>query len=134
MKKQLIITPRFRTWYNHKEIPSPGEENSGEVITVPYQSYTIREIFEKFGNGMPLPIGHNGNYDPDPDIDNPDPYRSPDFDLADLTELQNTIPQKVETLKKTRKALELSSAGLPDAHAVEDNGVKDGVKDGRQLP
>lgn len=72
--KKLIIT----NWHNYK--PVKGEENSGEILVVPDQAYTIEEIFEKFRRGISLPIENEDiHYLLDED--------SNDFDNIDLRQI-----------------------------------------------
>lgn len=133
MKKPFYGPPTFRTQWNHLTLDRGYETNNDPSETVPDMALTIREILAKFSRGQSLPIGHEGQFEENPDMDNINPLSSPDFDLSDITYLQEQVPETIKNLKGRLKKNELSSAGLPDAPAVEDNGGKDGVKDGRQL-
>lgn len=61
------------------------EVNSGELITVPDQSYTVREILEKFTSGL-IPEMHEyydeSDFDPENEFEL-DPTTHRDFDLSD---------------------------------------------------
>lgn len=61
------------------------EVNSGELITVPDQSYTVREILEKFTSGL-IPEMHvysdESDFNPEDEFDI-DPTTHRDFDLSD---------------------------------------------------
>ena len=95
--------PKFRTQYNFA-LTDPGIEHpTGESLTIPGQSYTVRELLEKFTTGIPLDLFRQGVYDQDeePDIELSDPTREPDFDLADRVTIQNHINQTLHKHSKT---------------------------------
>lgn len=58
-----------------------GERNSGEIMTVPDQSLSIRKLLEDYTRGLPLPGAKEVYYDEDdiyPNIN--------DMDLVDIQE------------------------------------------------
>lgn len=86
-------------WFNY--VPSEGEINSGELMTVPDQSYTIQEILDKFTAGIPLNITQNGEYSDTDDFDDVD-MRSQIIDFTDIPE----ITEKRNFYKKSKKSKE----------------------------
>lgn len=87
----------FRTQFNYNG--DRGERNNGLAsMTVPDQSYTVRELLQKFTSGGMPDVAKVPQYEEDPDFDDIDPTRLPDFDLADLTELQLELDQRKATL------------------------------------
>lgn len=98
--KEMTSNPvyPYRTWYNYKLTEEDQEKNSGDLITIPDQAYTIKEILEKFTNGvLPDLTKLSGYPDEEPTFDDTDPIRDPAFDLADATVLLQEIAQKLET-------------------------------------
>lgn len=80
---------KFRTQYDH-EI-DPGEKNSHELVTEPGQSFTTREIYERFirtgrveGMGRPV-VFDEDELGRQPDFDDYDVTQRPDFDLSDAS-------------------------------------------------
>lgn len=68
----------IRNWRNYQM--SKGEVNSGELLVVPDQAYSIEQIFDKFRRGISLNIERNdGGYYLDEDSD--------DFDNIDLRQI-----------------------------------------------
>ena len=44
------------------------ETPKGKSMTLPNESYTIKEILQKFTSGINLPITRNGEFDDNPDL------------------------------------------------------------------
>ncbi|AXH76041.1 MAG: hypothetical protein [Microviridae sp.] len=95
-QKQSEGLPKFRTQYNAHLYPKQYEKNNGISMTVPGQGYSLKDILEKFTNGMALDVQHLGQYAENPDFDNIDPTLSPDFDLSDMSEIQSEQQARAE--------------------------------------
>lgn len=81
---------------------------SNESQTVPDMSYTPREIIAKFSRGERVPLGFQGQYDPDdmsPFAD--DPTRDPSFDFGDYVEEKYALEER----QKAQAAAAQRSAG-----------------------
>lgn len=96
--------PKFRTQYDL--IPDEGEVNSGELVTQPGQSFTTREIYERFlvtgrveSCSRPV-VFDSDELGRDPGFDDYDDTQDGAFDLSDATErkdmLSNTSAQRKE--------------------------------------
>ncbi len=72
----------------------------GESVTVPDDSYTIKELILRFNSGCMPAIGRNVIYDDDPDFECIDPTCSPDFDLVDHSELTARLSSDIARLSK----------------------------------
>jgi hypothetical protein len=74
------------------------EEGSDEIITVPDQSFTVRELLENFTSNIP-PSVHD--YEDEGIFDENDPFAydpvgDRDFDLVDLQQLKKTIDERIK--------------------------------------
>lgn len=106
MKKQKTETktvqPKFKTNYNTHLFPIRGENLDPVSITVPDESYSLREIVERFRREYPSHMLRMGYYDGEEDYDNFDDVdltRTPDFDLSDALALKKELNEK--RVKKT---------------------------------
>lgn len=67
--------------------------NSGEVMTVPEDTMSMREIYNRFRNGQPLDVNHyDMNY-------SEDEYQDIDLERLDLVEIQE-LTQKYNQLAR----------------------------------
>lgn len=93
MKNYKIVSP-----YSYNFGPNHMESNSQELVTVPGQSMTPKELLRRFGAGMPLegqePIFENDDLD---DIENP--MRNPDFDISDVAPYIMAVKEKSASKK-----------------------------------
>lgn len=76
----------------------PGEINNLPSMTVPDQSYTVRDLLERFTTGV-LPVSSRTPvYSDNPDFDNYDEIENPDFDLSDyhsgMLELEASLSRR----------------------------------------
>lgn len=95
---------KFRTQYDI--IPDDGEVNSGEMVTQPGQSFSTREIYERFlvtgrVEGCARPVVYDSDeLARDPGYDDYDVTQDGSFDLSDVTEhngmLSNVAAQRKE--------------------------------------
>lgn len=112
----------IRHWLNYTESIDSFEPVIGVSETVPDQSYTIRDLLERFASGTMPPVGHDGHYDDESDVENwiTDPTLKPDFDLADYTnETLRLQEQKFLRQQQDVKETEQPSAGneeVPPSH------------------
>lgn len=86
------------------------EETSDEVITVPDQSYTIRELLENFTSNIPPSLNiyeDQGSFDEDNEFGY-DPIGDRDLDLVDLQQLRAEIDERIarQTAELTRQEKE----------------------------
>ncbi|AXH75010.1 MAG: hypothetical protein [Microviridae sp.] len=106
-KSKNTKTDRFKTQYNRITKPSDYTHITGESMTVPNESYSLKEIVEKFSREYPKHMLRTGYFDGeenDIDFDDIDPTRQGDFDLTDAIELKEKIFEKQKT-KKAQKNL-----------------------------
>ena len=77
----------LKHWLNYSETEISFEPVIGVSETVPDQSYTIRDLLERFASGIMPSVGQDGYYDDETEVENwiTDPTLKPDFDLADYT-------------------------------------------------
>lgn len=83
------------------------EETSDEVITVPDQSYTIRELLENFTSNIPPSLNmyeDQGLFDENDEFGY-DPIGDRDLDLVDLQQLRAEIDERIarQTAELTQK-------------------------------
>lgn len=101
--KQFI----FKTNYNGIKLDSDYEKVDPVSMTVPNETYSLREIVEKFSREYPKSLLRTGYYDQineeDPDFDDIDLTRSVDFDLTDAIELKQKIQSKAKTRSQVIK-------------------------------
>lgn len=98
---------RFRTIYNFDSTDERLFETPvGDSMTEPDQSYSVKEILERFTSGTLSreEIEHTSDYYND-DIDNPDPH------ILDLTDIDDIARQG----KNARKQIEEAIAASKDS-------------------
>lgn len=83
------------------------EETSDEVVTVPDQSFTIRELLENFTSNIPPSLNmyeDEGFFNEDDEFGY-DPIGDRDLDLVDLQQLRAEIDERIarQTAALTRK-------------------------------
>lgn len=109
----------IRTWRKYQ--PSRGEINSGELLVIPDQAYSIEEIFDKFRRGISLPIELETHYiDGDED----------DFDNIDLRQIakdpydldESTILHRFK--RGTHDAKEENNLVSPDITDKKEDGLQ----------
>lgn len=102
-KRKYNITNQF----NLNNLNVPGEINEGPSLAIPGEAYTIRELLEKYTNGVMPDIHREGQYDEEPDIDNPDMFRKPDLDLSDLDLMETIVQTTQQQVEEQAKQAEL---------------------------
>lgn len=92
---------KFKTPYNAKEFPKKGEVNNMPSETLPEQSMTISEIYNRYARGLPLeskvPI-YQGEEQEFPDLQH--------LDLAEREEIILQHKQELEEIKQRQKKAE----------------------------
>lgn len=63
-----ILHLPFKTQYNAKAFPDPGEKNNLPSETIPDQSMSISEILRRFAQGLPIDGARVSEYDEGEDI------------------------------------------------------------------
>lgn len=98
----------MRTVYNYDYTKETYETIDEPSQTVPGQSMTIYELFERYSLGQPLTKTFNPQYSDDPSFDDDIDTELPGFDLADYTEkcneLENIVTEK-ERIRAEKLAL-----------------------------
>lgn len=102
--------PKYKTQDNADLYPKVYDKIDPISITIPNETYSLREIVEKFSKSYPTNLQRNGYYDDTEDFDDIDVTRQPDFDLVDAMELKNALKQK--TVQKIKKEQKMSSSVL----------------------
>lgn len=104
-------------------VPSEkGEKNSGELITAPDQSFTIRELFEKFRSGLlkPEQIQLQTQFGETEDFDAPDVEAITKSDLLDRQEYADILRYENDVAKaKVSAAAEAAAAKKAKAKKEE---------------
>lgn len=96
-----------------------GVKNSGEVLTVPDESYTIEEILDKFTKGINLDLTLNGQYTDTDDFDDVD-ERTYLNDLTDIEDIETSMAARRSRAKaKVRKPAEKSQELAEDSTQVD---------------
>lgn len=105
------------------------EETSDEVVTVPDQSYTVRELLENFTSNIPPSLNmyeDQGLFDENDEFGY-DPIGDRDLDLVDLQQLRAEIDERIaiqtaaltqkekDVARKERVLSEVSSGESPDS-------------------
>lgn len=107
MKKEKLKY-KIRTPYNYEIVE--GEINSGEILTIPDESYTIEEILDKFTKGIHLGIEKDGQYSDSDDFNDVD-ERTYLNDLSDIEDIEVSMAArrsraKAKATKQQQKATE----------------------------
>lgn len=98
----------FRTITNYDHLTELQEMNTDISMTVPDESYTVRDLLDKFTRGVVPPVARHVRYDDDPDSVDLDALPDNSFDKFDaydrLQQLEAEIAFKKRNLEL--KALE----------------------------
>lgn len=124
-KKTKETISKIVNWNNYK--PSPGEYNSGELLVVPDQAYSIEEIFDKFRRGISLPIELPTYYpDDEPDFDDLD-LRQVAKDVYDIDET-NALHYHTKRAKRAGQGAKANSGQNTNERSVESATVQSEAK------
>lgn len=102
-----LLSPR-----TYRPKPSGQEDYTGQKsLTVPDETFTIREIMTKFASGtLPKPVPYMDDVSPDDDgrFDDIDPSKLKDADLHDIElaagQLKDDVQQKKKLLAEQQEA------------------------------
>ena len=89
---------QFQTAYNAKT--RKGQTFELVSLTVPDQTYTIRQILEKTQNGMVVTAKNYNNFEEDPDVERVAFLQSPSLDIQDVHEYSQQLQQKISLNEK----------------------------------
>lgn len=103
---------RFRNQYNYDpKIDTGFSEYKEQSMTVPDESYSIKDLLKKHRSGIPVNVERDGQYDDDPDHDDIDRTELLNMDLAEKAEileqqkeLQQAVKDRIEENKKAKAA------------------------------
>lgn len=96
---------------------SKPERNNGKLMTVQNDAPSIRQLMERYANGIPLQFRQSEYLDVD-DIRSINAFYSPALDLTDL----DTLNVQVGRLEQTKAALEKQIAAItPEVKTDEVN-------------
>lgn len=74
--------------------------NSGEVMTVPEDTMSMREIYNRFRNGQPLDVNHYDMYYSE------DEYQDLDLERLDLAEIEELTQKYNQLAREHQKKIE----------------------------
>lgn len=102
---------RIISFYNYDPSEVTYEKGGGDIIAVPDQSLSVREILERFRRGTLTEeeISMRGFYDDDGEEDIEEFVNQ----IEDLTDLQNIIDnakQRKKDLEESRKSIDVESS------------------------
>ena len=83
--------------YQFGQFDKDMETKREPSLTVPDQSYTVREILEKFTRGLPLDVVQEGSYDEIEDFSGYEPEKA--IDLTDVETQLNDINERISLAK-----------------------------------
>lgn len=94
---------KINTFYNYNPDEQLIDQGAGEVVTIPEQSLTVKDILERFRRGTLdySELNSKGYYDDDDnDIDFAPPQIDDITDLENLASRKQTIMNKLSTTEK----------------------------------
>lgn len=126
---------KFQNQYNYV----PGQRNEkpvGESLTVPDQSYSIKDILEKYTRGIAPMVSKEPLYEENPDINSPDILDNA-IDITEVQEAYNATTERIVNAKKAKAGKDKSQAIDPpknEAGEVSDQpegqGANESAEDG----
>jgi len=84
------------------------ETNREKSLTIPDQSYTVREILEKFTRGLPLDIEKGGQYD------SPEDFEDNFENAIDITDVEEKL-----SFIKSKKRIPVKEEAVPEPSPVK---------------
>lgn len=94
--------PKFRSNYFYPRLPQDHEKPVGESLTIQDQSYTVKELLFKSQQGISPGIARKAYYQETEDFEDTDETKLPDFDLSDVTRIQNDLLESIERKKRAK--------------------------------
>jgi len=107
-------TNRLRWSHTFKLKPSDIEQPKGESMTVPDDSYSIKDLVKKFASGIDPAISKIPNYGGDEDevdFDDVDLRKAADGDLTELDEHRANAKRQLQLLKEMKEKQKTGGAG-----------------------
>lgn len=105
------------------------ESNSGEIITVPDDSFTMKELVAKFTKGLDMGVTRSVAYSSEDgsevSFDSPDLHRVRDMDLYDREEFSNALANDLDAKRASLDATLASQKAAKDAAAAEDREIRE---------
>lgn len=91
----------------HKETPRGVSE------TIPDMSYSIKDIIEKYTQGIPLPVLKNGSFDNVDNFEEIDVTNDPNLDLSEATAIYQQMQSKIKAKAHKKTNEEIKGASKP---------------------
>jgi len=130
-KKKLTVQkkPRLNTWFNRDVSHRYEKVNDTISLTQPNDAYTIKQLFERFSQGIPLPTPQDEYYDSDVDHDI---ISIDEFNKLDPAEQLQFIEYHSEILeeykdglkKQNKDAEEAEHKNEGEAHEKDESAIK----------
>lgn len=118
---EILEKPKYRNSDNFKlgQSEKDFEENNEPSMTVPDESFTIKEILEKYTRGIAPNIFRTPSYAPDEvDFDDMTITDGNDFDVTDVEAEYSVVNQRIEASKsKSEKPKKGEQSSVADAGA-----------------
>lgn len=89
---------RFQTAYNAKT--RKGQIFELVSLTVPDQTYSVRQILEKTQNGMIVTAKNYNNFEEEPDVERVAFLQSPSLDIQDVHEYSQQLQERISLSEK----------------------------------
>jgi len=103
--RQLSLFPRIRSTRRFALEKKDVENGGGISLTVPDDAYTIRELLEKFTNGVDPSVSKTPIYpENDADFDDADLEEVNRMDIQERDEYRNSISEKINSLNSNLKS------------------------------
>lgn len=99
----------------YKLLPEFKEKNSGELVTVPDEAYTVKELFEKYRTGQPVAtkvMEHGGYKGGTEDFDAPDLEALGRMELDERQAFQESLGEEMLEKEKQIKDYEKERARI----------------------
>ena len=115
---------KFQTAYNAKT--RKGQTFELVSLTVPDQTYSIRQILEKTQNGMVVTAKNYNTFDENPDVERVAFLQTPGIDLQDVHEYSEQLQQQITLSEK--KELERQQELVRQAQEAEREALKEEIR------
>lgn len=126
-KKIKIVSPN-----GYALTESRQEKCGGVSMTVPDDSYSIRELLEKYSRGMMPPVGKQGQFDPGADLDSDDLEKLPHQDLFEIQERREALGADMIDKERQLKEKAKADADKQKARAQEWDEIRQELKKKKQ--
>jgi len=92
---------RIRSTLNFDPKKDISPENTvGASLTVPDESYSIKELINRHQNGLPINLNVHGEYEDEVDFDDHDREKISSLDLTEIDQIMETNKQLMLKLKQ----------------------------------